>query len=64
MFKTRIVITDTMGCQEEITEKIVKHNKADYVLALKDNHKTLCDKVEEDFKDVENGPVKNKKIES
>jgi hypothetical protein len=33
-----------MGCQKNIVEKIVE-KKADYVLALKDNHRTLLEEV-------------------
>jgi predicted transposase YbfD/YdcC len=39
-----IVTIDAMGCQKDIAEKIVDSG-ADYVLALKDNHPTLCDEV-------------------
>lgn len=34
------VTLDAMGCQREIAQKL-HENKADYALALKDNHKTL-----------------------
>lgn len=36
-----IVTIDAIGCQKKIAEKIVNSNKADYVLALKDNHPNL-----------------------
>ena len=35
-----VVTIDAMGCQKEIATKVVAR-KADYVLALKDNHRTL-----------------------
>lgn len=40
-----VVTIDAMGTQKAIAEKIHK-KKADYVLALKDNHPTLCEDVE------------------
>lgn len=40
-----VVTMDAMGCQKSIIEKIHKQ-KADYVVALKDNHPTLCEDVE------------------
>jgi predicted transposase YbfD/YdcC len=43
-----IVTIDAMGCQKEIAEKIVD-KKADYVLALKENHRILYKEVEEFF---------------
>jgi hypothetical protein len=36
--KGAIVTIDAMGCQKDIATKIVAEKKADYVLALKDNH--------------------------
>lgn len=47
-----IVTIDAMGCQRDIAEKIIE-NKADYVLALKDNHKNLCKKVKGWFDDLD-----------
>jgi len=38
------VTIDAMGCQKNIVDKIVE-KKADYVLALKDNHPTLSEEV-------------------
>jgi predicted transposase YbfD/YdcC len=38
------VTIDAMGCQKDIVDKIVE-KKADYVLALKDNHRTLLEEV-------------------
>lgn len=63
LIKGSIVTIDAMGCQKDIAEKIVKHNKADYVLALKENHKVLYDEVKEYFKDAKADKVKNEKIE-
>jgi len=39
-----VVSIDAMGCQKAIAQTIVDA-KADYVLALKDNHKGLCEDV-------------------
>ena len=39
-----IVTIDAMGCQEEIAAKIID-KEADYILAVKDNQKTLHDEV-------------------
>lgn len=47
-----IVTIDAMGCQKEIAKKIREEN-ADYVLALKDNHKNLHDDVKEFFANKE-----------
>lgn len=46
--KGATVTTDAMGCQKEIAEKIVDGG-GDYVLALKDNHPTLCEAVSVEF---------------
>ncbi|MCH3965188.1 MAG: ISAs1 family transposase [Clostridium sp.] len=63
LIKGSIVTIDAMGCQKDIAEKIVRNNKADYVLALKENHKVLYNEVEEYFKDVKREKVKDEKIE-
>ena len=42
------VTIDAMGCQKEIVNKIVE-KKADYVLALKENHPTLLEDVTRSF---------------
>lgn len=47
--KGAIITIDAMGCQKEITAIIRKKN-ADYVLALKKNHKGLHEQVETFFK--------------
>lgn len=48
------VTIDAMGCQKAIAEKIVD-GKADYVLALKENHPTLHQEVEEFFAPAREG---------
>lgn len=47
--KGAIVSIDAMGCQKEIAEEIIEHG-ADYILAVKDNQKTLCEQVQQQFK--------------
>jgi len=42
--KGAVVTMDAMGCQKAIARQIVEAG-ADYVLALKDNHPTLCEDV-------------------
>jgi predicted transposase YbfD/YdcC len=42
--KGAVVTIDAMGCQKEIA-KTITEQEADYVLALKDNHPTLCEAV-------------------
>ncbi len=49
-----IITIDAMGCQKKIAKKIVE-KKADYVLALKENHKNLYDEVSAIFKIVKAG---------
>ena len=44
------ITIDAMGCQKNIVEKIVE-KKADYVLALKENHPTLLEEVTLSFKE-------------
>ena len=56
-----IVTIDAMGCQKEIAKTITEDSKADYVLALKANHKDLHNEVcslfklteENEFNDLE-----------
>jgi len=58
--KGATITTDAMGAQKDIARKIVKEKEANYVLALKKNHETLHNDVEdyfnfaikEDFKDI------------
>ena len=49
-----IITIDAMGCQKEIAKTIVE-KEADYVLALKGNHKNLHLEVEEIFKSIDAG---------
>ena len=46
-----VVTTDAMGCQTAIAAQIVEQ-QADYVLALKDNHPTLHERVRQTFADA------------
>jgi Transposase len=48
--KNQIVTIDAIGAQTEIAEKIVK-NKGDYVLAVKENQKSLHDEIRQFFAD-------------
>ena len=50
--KGQIITTDAMGTQKEIVKEIRK-KKADYVLALKGNHKEFHDDVKQYFNDQE-----------
>ena len=47
-----IVTIDAMGCQTAIAAQIVEH-RADYVLALKDNHPLLHERVRKTFADAD-----------
>lgn len=49
MIENCIITIDAMGCQKEIAQQIIEQ-KADYVLALKGNQKTLLLGVEDSFK--------------
>lgn len=51
-----IVTIDAMGCQTEIAQKIID-KKADYILAVKENQKKLCQEVEDEFKFGKNIPT-------
>lgn len=44
-----IVTIDAMGCQKEIAEKIIEQ-KADYVLAVKENQFQLYENIEDEFR--------------
>jgi predicted transposase YbfD/YdcC len=61
--KGSIVTIDAMGCQKDIAKKIVKEKKADYVLALKENHPLLYAEVQEYFKNAETNEFKDEKIQ-
>ncbi len=53
-----IITIDAMGCQKKIAKKIVE-KEADYVLALKENHKNLYNDVEEIFNSIlKDSPIK------
>ena len=53
-----IVTTDAMGCQKSIAERIIDQ-KADYILAVKDNHPTLHDELKLLFSSVLTGGLKD-----
>jgi predicted transposase YbfD/YdcC len=59
-----IVTVDAMNTQKDTVKKIVKENKADYVVVLKENHPILYGEVQEYFLDEEKNGFKNEKIES
>lgn len=44
-----VITADAMSCQKEIASQIVAQ-KADYILAIKDNHKTFKSDIEHEFK--------------
>ena len=44
-----VVTSDAMGCQKHIAEQIVRGNRADYLLACKDNQPTLRNMLEDLF---------------
>jgi predicted transposase YbfD/YdcC len=47
-----VISIDAMGCQKDIASKI-KGKKADYILALKDNQKSLHESVQASFEQLE-----------
>ena len=57
-----IVTIDAMGCQTDIAKKI-RDRKADYVLALKDNQRTLHEDVREYFDWIEREKPKSEQYE-
>ena len=59
-----IITIDAMGCQKDIAKKIIS-KEADYVLALKDNQKSLKEDVETYFEGIpyEKQPLFTKKIQ-
>ena len=61
--KNALVSIDTMGCQKSIAEQIILA-KADYLLAVKQNQKTLYDDIALVFQGVESGtfPVETEEI--
>ena len=50
-----LVTIDAMGCQQDITDKIIS-KKADYILAVKGNQKHLYDDLREAFEQEKNVP--------
>lgn len=44
-----IITIDAMGCQTKITDKIISE-KADYIIAVKENQKTLNQEIKDEFK--------------
>lgn len=61
--KNCIITIDAMGCQKDIAKKIID-KKADYVLALKGNHKTLYEDVITWFNDAEKENFKDFEVDS
>lgn len=59
-----IVTVDALNTQKETVRKIVKEKKADYVVALKENHAIMHDEVKKYFEDEEKSGYRNEKIES
>jgi len=57
-----IITIDAMGCQTDIAEKI-REREADYVLALKDNQRTLHEDVREYFDWIEREKPKSEEYE-
>ncbi len=49
MIEGTIITIDAMGTQSDIVEKIIK-NKADYILAVKENQKQLLEEIKDEFK--------------
>ena len=43
--KGATVTIDAIGCQKDIVKQIIKKNKANYVIALKENQKTMYDEL-------------------
>ena len=58
-----IITIDAMGCQTGIAAKI-REKKADYVLALKDNHLTLHDDVKDYFDWIEKEKPKSERYDT
>jgi len=54
--KNAIVTIDAIGCQKEITRVLREENKADYVIALKQNQLNLYNEVKYLFKIAEQSP--------
>ncbi len=54
--KGATVTIDAIGCQHKIVEQIVKKNKADYVISLKENQRTMLDEMERYAQDCLSDP--------
>jgi predicted transposase YbfD/YdcC len=54
--RQKIVTTDAMGCQKEIAQ-IIKEQKGDYILAVKDNQPTLHAELQGAFAAAESRPT-------
>lgn len=59
--KGATVTIDAMGCQKEIAAKIIE-KKGHYLLALKDNHPTLCQAVADEFLTVHESVTPPRKL--
>jgi predicted transposase YbfD/YdcC len=57
--KGDVVTIDAMGCQTDIAKKIRK-KEADYILGVKENHKTLYNDAKDYFDYLEQGPCPDK----
>lgn len=58
-----IVTVDALNTQKKTVDKIVEEKKADYVVALKENHPTLHGEVKGYFEDVEKDGYKGENIQ-
>lgn len=58
-----LITIDAMGCQKEIAKKIVD-NGADYLLAVKDNQRTLHDEIREYFVAYRKGDLTDERMTS
>jgi predicted transposase YbfD/YdcC len=52
------VTIDAMGCQKDIAKKIRK-KQGNYILAVKDNHKTLHHNIRDYFEGIEHGDIQD-----
>jgi predicted transposase YbfD/YdcC len=59
--KGATVTIDAMGCQKEIAAKVIER-EGHYLLALKDNHPTLCEAVSNEFFAALDGEVRHKDL--
>jgi predicted transposase YbfD/YdcC len=55
--KGDVVTADAMSCQTEIVKKI-REKQADYVLAVKENQKTLYRNIKDYFEGMESGEIR------